>query len=103
MINLNPFRKIVTVNVTQENIDKGDVDSGYSYPIALALNTIINTNLVGFYVDTKKLLFSRNMRIDSSSRIPKVARDFIDDFDNEKPVKPITFQVAIRKDLIRKQ
>ncbi len=85
------FSKII--NVTQEDIDNGLRTSSCKCPIARAakrefgLPALISPSFSLFLLkDYENILFS----------LPSSARDFINDFDGERPVKPFSFQISQR-------
>lgn len=79
------------VEVTQEHIEKGVRGECGSCPLSLAFSELFNQRVfvgrVSFsFPDVKKPL--------PHFRLPKIAEEFIDNFDKGKPVQP--FSVLIR-------
>ncbi len=75
----------VTINVTQEDIDKGKQGDSCKCPVALALRRIHPGARVGSLT-----LFIADDWVEST---PEVARKFISEFDNGRPVGPISFDI----------
>ena len=77
----------VTINVTQECIDKGIKGSPSSCPIAIASNRVLAEPVsIGIY----------HMWIDNSStRLPSSAFKFRKDFDASKDVSPFSFDIDL--------
>lgn len=103
MINLNPRRKVVTINVTKENIDKGCAGCGENCPIALAINPLINPEFE-IYVGSKKVTFCESrpleaayLKLKSFSIMPRKARNFVVDYNNGALTSPFSFELAIPK------
>ena len=79
------------VTVTQEGIDKGAKCSIHTCPIALAVKSkrgIVNVSVMEFHASVR-----RNGNSVTSYVLPNKARKFVDDFDNNKPVEPFSFEM----------
>ena len=87
----------IKINVTQEDIDKGIQGSCVNCPTGLALQrTFPSSNYI--HVDTVDIEYGINPESDEfkSVETPQEVIDFIDDFDNGKPVKPFFFELELR-------
>ena len=85
--------KTITVNVTQEHIDRGTPEHCSLCPIALATLDAIDT--VGrVMVDYDHIRLSWAAAPNAYYPLPPEAMAFIDDFDENEPVAPIAFQVT---------
>lgn len=74
------------IEVTQEDIQKGECDSGFYCPIALAMNRVLgdSNSHVGKWVVTRGI---------TSMLLPSEAITFIQAFDAKQPVEPFTFEM----------
>jgi hypothetical protein len=81
--------RVVTVEVTAEDIKKGNAGNCFACPIALALSRACDTSFV--YVGPNKL----SVKDVGFCLAPDVAREFMRDFDIGEPVKPFTFTVEL--------
>lgn len=77
-----------TVNVTQEDIDKGKKGSCSQCPVALAGIRSVGKS---FYVGPTMFAF----RFNWIAELPKCVVDFIERFDSGQPVQPFTFDIEI--------
>lgn len=75
------------IEVTQEDIKKGERHSGISCPIALALKRALPGRHVGVSEETADI--GENARV----LLPLEAQDFIDDFDDGLGVDPFAFEL----------
>ncbi len=76
----------MTINITKKDIYVGKQRSSFSCPIALAAQRISG--------DQDCTVGETSMCINNVLyQLPKQARSFIRRFDNEKSVKPFTFEV----------
>jgi hypothetical protein len=88
--------RTLTIDVTQTHIDNGLEHSTHYCPIALALRDHL-TNPIYVNVDERDLSFREaGENIIWSADPPQQARDFIDDFDMNMPVRPFTFEAVFR-------
>lgn len=90
--------KPLVVNVTQEDIDKGEAASCSSCPIALALRRI--APLARVYTDCVALageLYSPKAILESHTfiRLPEEAMKFIQTFDFRNHVSPFSFTLQV--------
>jgi len=85
--------KTLTIEVTQEDIDKGCRASPWSCPVALALE---RANGKQYSVGTKS--FNERFKYyEDSLNLPEHVQDFILRFDTSKPVQPFSFQINIEE------
>lgn len=84
--------KTFTINVTQEDIDNGDPVDACGCPIALAANRAMN-RITG--TDGAELEVYNGTECVAWAELPDVASKFVRDFDNYRPVSPLTFQIQI--------
>jgi hypothetical protein len=88
-----------TIEVTEEDIRKGQPQGVDDCPIALAIYRQgivdgyehIDVDKDGIHREGKRWGLRR-----ASGRLPRAARQFIDDFDIGRPVAPFAFKLAIR-------
>lgn len=82
--------RTITINVTQEDIDKGIKNSCFNCALALsAKRALEDANLsVG-----AKTIFWVTKLVDFN--LPQVAIDFIKAFDTNQPVSPFTFDLTL--------
>lgn len=83
------------VTVTEKHIREGRVGSAFKCPIARAVaeqtsndSTCVGTETFSFRVGDMNEPFATTV---IRYRLPKLAQDFIDDFDQGLDVSPITF------------
>lgn len=83
------------IDVTQEDIDKGQQSACYFCPIARAMNRASRDG-------TTWAVFPASCRADSTDRVgerrlvlPPAAREFIRAFDAREPVSPFSFDLDI--------
>ena len=91
-----------TVNVTQEDIDKGVQNDCFSCPIGLALHKLFPKNIYRIYNHYINFFFPgqyNNPKFLSTSKsfdLPLEAKIFITNFDsNTNDVKPFSFEIEI--------
>jgi lysophospholipid acyltransferase (LPLAT)-like uncharacterized protein len=85
------------IQVTQKDIDKGLKSTCYYCPVALAFKRKIKSEIpCGVAVNAKNIHHFHGKSWDRYN-LPKEAKKFIQRFDNDKPVKPFSFE--IKKDL----
>jgi hypothetical protein len=93
MINLTQ-----TIEVTQEDIDKGERRQCNTCPVALAITRQLPEELKGCVVSVTCLnatIFSKNTRgILRHAELPEEAADFIQRFDDHIGVQPFTFSLT---------
>lgn len=82
--------KTITVNVTQEHIDKGEVNSVYNCPIALALSELGPE--YSYAVNPSTL---RNIHNEWVADLPLGAVYFIREYDDLLTVYPFSFEVEL--------
>lgn len=86
----------LTIEVTQDDIDKGNRVSPVSCPIALAVKRQYRSRWLHSPPNSVSVS-QRGVTIDSQDySIPKEARFFISDFDCDHDVKPFTFEMRRR-------
>lgn len=86
--------RTVTVEVTQADIEKGCKKDANNCPIARAVlrceksitGVQVADSITGWRYDGEEVF-----RVDT----PKAAYDFIDNFDNRRPVAPFTFTLEV--------
>jgi len=82
-------RHTITVQVTDRHIANGHKSSCSFCPVALALTEVGWRGIVvgtdSFAVDSGALTIP----------LPKIAQDFISDFDHDRPVKPFDFEIPV--------
>ena len=83
------------ITVTQEHIDKGDVGSSHSCPVAIACK---DAGLIDPCVD--KLVISQELSDGAVIGIytPIKVAEFIENFDAGKEVKPIEFELDYKEE-----
>lgn len=90
--------KTFSVNVTQEDIDNGEILTSRFCPVALALKRTFKGKVEAFVgVREATVIFRRFLIPDKKVTInfPSNVRTFIVDFDSEKPVSPVSFLVWV--------
>lgn len=80
----------MTIEVTQDDIDKGDEADCDKCPIALAINRATGKR---WCVVWHRCWLDEDHS--PSIDLPESAVDFIQDFDNDQSVKPFSFELAI--------
>lgn len=80
--------KIITVRVTQDDIDRGVRGSTTDCPVARALCRAVPNAFIRVWKD---VAFVRIHRVE----IPPKVRRFIHDFDDYRAVKPFSFEIDI--------
>jgi hypothetical protein len=91
--------KRITVEVTQNCINRGKIQDGYNCPVANALKKCCNNRLLvceGGISDEYDDAFS-------SISIPKKVKTFINKLDHEgkKAVKPFNFQISLPEEWLK--
>ncbi len=80
----------MTINVTQEDIDKGKPDNNCECPVALAIRRTQNIPPhCHVYVEGKGAMWGFQ-----SYALDTAGINFIDSFDNGKPVTPLTVELT---------
>lgn len=79
--------KTITINVTKRDIERGEAES-YNCPIYHAAKRKLPHIEC---VRLREIITRRN----KSYSLPEIAQNFIYDFDEGKPVKPIKFPVRV--------
>lgn len=79
---------IITINVTQEDINAGKRNACELCPVALSVKRMFPKRTI--YVDTRYIVIDLLGFV-----IPIEARDFITAFDAGRPVKPFSFPLEI--------
>lgn len=78
----------ITINVTQEDIDKGQRRSPETCPIALAASRILSSKvqvgIIGMYTKQRAI-----------TNIPLLAKQFIIKFDDGEKVGPFSFEIDV--------
>lgn len=78
----------ITINVTQEHIDRGKVGSTYACPIALACR---DAGLLSPFVTWDIIEWGGDEGVTLPT--PHTAQTFIEDFDAEEQVVPFSFDI----------
>ena len=84
---------MMQIQVTKKHIEKGKLNDCYSCPVALALSdTFMGTRA---YVDGISLVIGYGIVFQTAFSVgtPKKVNDFIEKFDEMKPVKPFSFRI----------
>lgn len=80
------------VQVTQKHIEKGARNNSGKCPIALALRSIGATRVgVGGALCRFRIEGAKHELV----RLPKKARDFVENFDDGNPVRPFRFTINV--------
>lgn len=91
----------LTVNVTQECINKGLKESAQSCPIALAIqNALLLDNVViaGGTIEVSDEIEFTTLKptfCDWIAKLPGSAVYFVDEFDRGEKVDPFTFEITV--------
>lgn len=85
-------RKSLRVEVTAEHIAAGAASNAFHCPVALACEA---AGLRLARVDGVNVGFDGGPEKRGSARLPVRASRFVDDFDNERPVKPFSFVLRL--------
>lgn len=81
--------RTLTINVTQEDIDKGIKESCFSCPVAKALRRVMSNS-------TYIRVGNPTVTVGScTTQLPIVASHFISKFDIDQPVSPFTFDLTL--------
>lgn len=86
------------INVSQKNIDDGFPEDPTCCPIALAISEdpVLSARFGLHYVSgsgLQKRPNSPGKEPELEVKFPEFVFDFVQDFDNELPVKPISFEI----------
>ena len=91
--------KQLTINVTQEDIDKGNRNATTSCPVARAINRAtkdIVSNVSGFAIELYGLMPNNSLfTIVYREEPTKAVKTFIKRFDSNQPVKPFSFVLNV--------
>lgn len=88
----------VTISVTQDDINEGEPAECGICPIALAARRALKTAAeLSVFSDHIKIYFAVRVVL---AALPRIAQDFIIDFDNFDPVQPFSFDLDIADDLL---
>lgn len=93
--------KLVTINVTKEDIEKGRRSDGHRCPIARAARRILK-NVT--FIDESLEFNNGNMVDGDSVPLTKAAQKFVRAFDDgakRSDLKPFKFTVRVHKDFVR--
>lgn len=87
-------KAMTTINVTQEDIERGKRESACECPIALALERAFNAKS---WVDDEGFFFQRcpKEKLSPDYPIPQSAIAFIAAFDAGEKVEPFEFEVEV--------
>lgn len=88
----------VTINVTQADIEAGTRQDCKACPVALAVKRLL---VGGCSVNVSRLLEFEGHGLAVETNYPDTCADFINDFDQGKPVLPCTFEAEIPDNLLR--
>ena len=81
------------INVTQEDINNGKISEARKCPITLAANRIFGDNHV--ITGITGILYNIVNNKTECYLLPQEAREFIQNFDSEFPVKPFMFEIKL--------
>ena len=85
---------MLTINVTQDHIDKGDMSNCDTCPIALAImDTGAALASVGSYTAEAAFFTPESEQV--TFDLPPFARAWLGKFDQGTPVQPFTFTVTV--------
>lgn len=91
---------LVTIEVTQEHIDRGARKYCGGCPVALAIAEKVadgvDVRVGGYWVSCQ-----RGDGVSASDIIPGPIQSFIERFDNGASVSPLTFELELRYDFLR--
>ena len=81
------------IQVKQKHIKAGRINDGGNCPIALACRdaAIVCPNVSTMWISYRGSDYYRR-----STPLPQKAIEFVDNFDNGKPVKPFSFVVVLK-------
>jgi hypothetical protein len=85
--------RTVTVNVTQEDIDRGRRGSCGRCPVARAIRR--DARLTNILVDPFYVVVGLATPAFFTVHLPRIARRFIEAFDAGRPVRPIAFPLRV--------
>lgn len=90
-----------TINVTQEDIDEGQMGECYFCPVALAASKMIKG---GCWVNETHIRASGDDEQEFIlSELPEEACKFIRDFDSGNPVHPFQFTLDIPEEFLKEK
>ena len=94
---------MITVDVTQEYIDKGCRGGAGSCPVARAINAILKDSCSAYVSDNQFVLHDKVKSIASQEErpLPSIVTEFIKDFDNDYIVKPFQFELDIPEQYLK--
>lgn len=81
------------IRVRQEHIDKGVCNSPWECPIALAAQEAIGTDELSVW---PYLLTWCAGELVHEADMPRPAREFIENFDDGRPVEPFEFEIEVK-------
>ncbi len=90
------MNRIVTINVTDEDIRLGLPKKGSKCPVALALNRLLLPN-VGFGVGGTYLTLNF---FTTCTPLPQKAQNFIVAFDKKARVEPFSFELSLPEEVL---
>lgn len=92
----------ITINVTNDDIWDGERDDCENCPIAKAIGRVINPDFY-FRVQHAYIVISRRPSKVCLAQIlmPKIATNFIIDFDSRKGTSPFSFEIEISEEFLR--
>lgn len=88
---------MITITVTQDDIEKGEATNCHYCPIAIAAKRAFKAYSVSCAV---RLLIYTDETSYKKYKLPDEALNFIGDFDNGKGVEPFEFEIDETKPLI---
>ena len=83
---------IATIDVTQEDIAKGDARNPESCPVALAASRVCKQPMMAGSYRLHSVMGATQYR---TGAIPKSVQRWIEDFDEGRSVEPIKFEVML--------
>lgn len=82
------------IEVTKKDILNGERCNNCFCPVALAIKRAMNNELKHLSVNYKEVWYQTNENV-VVSELPVEAIKFINDYDNEQPVKPFNFTLKV--------
>lgn len=82
------------IEVTQQDIDRGDCGNPFNCPIALAIKRVTGEDDRVYVFHEYVINLNRGYY-----KIPKAAQEFVKSFDNHEAVKPFSFKLGRCKKL----
>lgn len=92
------MRKLLKIKVTGEDIEKGRPRNGERCPIARAAKRVLKKVSS---VSEHNIIFHHTTDNAGDCQLPRAANRFVNRFDDDKTVKPFTFQVSAPVEFIR--